>query len=370
MVVVVGTLMCALAVFPLDTANASTDTLRLGVTYTTDSSGYSVAVVTASGNTSSDPFGFGWELDVFQAPAGSSCTSTALSEDLALGLPGPTETDYEVSGTFSHTFRLDPQKTSATSYVLCGYLSYLNEAGETDASATAIVTLAPKLDKLAFFGASHKRPMYFPLYTFSTLCTSAPCRITLSEQTFVRGRHVSKLDAKPTGPIVERTTPKRGIFAVWFQQKDFEEKSLTSAISKYGSASVHVNAVMKDSLGRVVSGYRTITLLPRLEPKPTKPTAPSKPLTPAQKETQRVEAAVDAAVGRYIDAPAGQQFSTCHALRPGYYDCTVTAYDEESSEYRGGAHASVDPGGIDVVIDYLHCYIANGPGETCKYVKD
>jgi hypothetical protein len=131
-------------------------------------------------------------------------------------------------------------------------------------------------------------------------------------------------------------------------------------------------------LGRPVDLYGNGELLARAQAaisyvqppqtgRPQRPRPSSHPPSPAQLQDRRVEAAVRREVGGFLNTPPGNQSASCHALRSGYYKCSFMGFDQLTSEYRGQAHATVYPGGTDVVIDYIHCYIGNGPGGGCKY---
>ncbi len=109
------------------TARAAASTLNLSVSPYTDSSANSAATITASGNTGADPYGLGWELDVFTGSAGSTCAATAESEDQNLGFPSFDTAPYpgfaHVTGPFSQNFTLDSGTSTGGTYAVCAYLS-------------------------------------------------------------------------------------------------------------------------------------------------------------------------------------------------------------------------------------------------------
>lgn len=73
------------------------------------------------------PKGYGM-LDVFAAPAGSSCPATASAETKALGYPYPGRGVFPIeqymsgSGTFPYVF--DSASPKVATYVLCGYFTH------------------------------------------------------------------------------------------------------------------------------------------------------------------------------------------------------------------------------------------------------
>lgn len=89
------------------------------------------------------PKGYGM-LDVFAAPAGSSCPATAAAETKALGYPYPGRAVFPVqqydsgSGTFPYVF--DSASRNPATYVLCGYFTH---GAKTWARATIELALTP-----------------------------------------------------------------------------------------------------------------------------------------------------------------------------------------------------------------------------------
>jgi hypothetical protein len=114
------------------------------------------------------------------------------------------------------------------------------------------------------FGASAKRPPWYPLFAFSvSSCSALPCRIRLTERAFANGRHVRALDRLRGPTIVMPQQPAPGrFFAVWFQRSDFDQRRLSDAVNRYGSVQFRVTAFLTDAQGDKVTARRTLSVLP------------------------------------------------------------------------------------------------------------
>src|SRR5436190_763828 len=115
-------------------------------------------------------------------------------------------------------------------------------------AGSATADAGARADQLHPFGASAKRPPWFPVYAFSVSCGAVPRRIRLTERAFANGRHIRALD-RFRGPtiVMSQQPPPGGIFAVWFQRSDFNQHLLSATVARYGSVQLHVTAVSTDA---------------------------------------------------------------------------------------------------------------------------
>jgi len=316
---------------------ASASTLGLSISSTTkDDDGFLGVTIEASGVANPPSDSIDDELDVFTASPSSACADTALDEELDLDSPSFDTPAYPgfafVNGPFSQSFQFDSEISTANSYLVCGYLSVDSDTGPTDAAAQAVANLvpppskptAPVRDALKNFGASSKTPPYFRLYAFTTTCAALPCRIKLTERAFAGHRRLPRLDKTRLPMIVQRSIPKKGVYAVWFQRHDFDESLLAADIKRYGAVELRVTGRILDSRGGQSSATRTIVL--HAKPKPAKP-APVQPPTQLQKIENAVTTAVAHDPALDPEGPDTYYVVGCRQIGPTRWSCTLETGD-------------------------------------------
>ena len=315
-------------------ANASASTLSLSATPVVTSGGTLGATIIASGISDTDTATYGGsdELDVFAAPAGSQCAGTAEGEDQALGFPSYGDGAYPglayVSGSFSQQFDFDSGASHSMTYVFCGYLSYEDEFGATEATADTTIALSEQVATtslslhLSTLRVAGKRGRITVSVAGSLASTDAPAAVAIDLEYPPCSRSSDMEDAFGYGIADHlKMLPEGTTFGFSFVVEPFYADDGTFS----SGGRIAVCAYLGQSSELYSSTYATFSYRAPPQPKtpPTKPTAPT--------QRQKVEdAVVKAAAEQFGGTEASYNVQVCRRTGSRSWLCVIDSLSNPS----------------------------------------